>query len=77
MPDQENSTNALLHLFTLPVETSHTDATSHDYWFKNSIFNKTMDVEKGKVKIINGPGFGLDVDDDTLKNLLIKEKAFS
>lgn len=77
MPDQENATNALLHLFTLPVETSHTDATSHEYWFKESIFDKTIEVQKGKVKLVDGAGFGMEIDADAADKRLIREKSFS
>ncbi|MBD3351170.1 MAG: hypothetical protein GF364_06765 [Candidatus Lokiarchaeota archaeon] len=76
MPDQELSSNAALHLFSLPIQTSHTDITNHRYWFTDSLFDQTISVEKGKVKLINGPGFGLYLNHDKVNKRKLREKSF-
>ncbi|MHA1369202.1 MAG: enolase C-terminal domain-like protein [Promethearchaeota archaeon] len=75
MPDQELATNALLYLFTLPSETSETDATSHDYWFKDSVFDQSLRFNAGRIKPVVGDGFGLHLDDDEVEKRVIKQET--
>ncbi|MBD3185714.1 hypothetical protein GF325_02705 [Candidatus Bathyarchaeota archaeon] len=76
MPDQPISTNALLHLFTCPVETCETDATDHDYWFTDTFCNERHEVTGGHVKIIKGDGLGVSIKLDKLHRIQLKRKVF-
>lgn len=76
MPDQELSANVVLTLFSLPVETSHTDVTDHDYWFENSVFDKTIRSESGRVKPIHGEGFGIDPVDSEIQSVVSDEFCY-
>ncbi|MHA1681346.1 MAG: enolase C-terminal domain-like protein [Promethearchaeota archaeon] len=78
MPDQQPSTSALIQLFSLPIETSHTDATLHQYWFRDSIFNEETKVNGGRVNVdtINDPGLGVSINHDKMFRLQIRKKEF-
>ncbi|MHA1791291.1 MAG: enolase C-terminal domain-like protein [Promethearchaeota archaeon] len=76
MPDMEIASNALLHLFSMPITTTHSDVTDHYYWFMDSLFDKHHHVKDGKVKIIPGNGFGVEPDIDKINRNLFKRKSF-
>lgn len=69
MPDQEVATQAAIGLYMLPVRTTHTDATDHEYWFADSVFEGRIRTLQGRIFPTREPGLGFHVNRDKLSQL--------